>query len=131
MRKKTKPITTKNLLLKIASLFFGFCFWYLFMQQHVHTVIAPICFHDLPEDVIIDAPENVEIVLRSKNLTFHEHDHENIAVHIDGQSLNKGNNSIALTEQHLFLAEHVSLLSSTPSTILVYIHEKQTEHKKT
>jgi len=130
MRKKAKPITTKNLLLKGASLFFGFCFWYIYIHQHIHTVIAPISFDDLTEEMSVDAPEHVEIVIRSKDVIFSEHDKENLAVHIDGHTLKPGKNSITLTEKHLFLPEHVSLLSSTPSTILVYVTDN-TKHKKT
>jgi len=115
-----------NLTLKLLSLFFGFTFWYLFMHQHTESeqIKVPLSFHDIPDGIIIDAPETVDITVYGKWADFHYLDYENLAIHIDASKLKKGPNRVSLSKEYLFLPEQLTLLKSSPSTILIVVHEK-------
>jgi len=129
---RQNPRKSKNFLLKLVSLLFGFAFWYLFTheQQSYQQIAVPISFHDIPSDFLIKAPETIEITIRGKRIDLHNLNAESLAFHINAGSLKKGKNSLSLSTDHLFLPDHVSLLNYSPSTILVYVHDKQNQGKK-
>lgn len=129
---KQNPKKSRNLLLKLISLIFGVACWYIVMheQDNYQQMNVPISFHDIPSNVIIKAPEMVEITVRGKRIDLHNLDTEALAFHIDARLLKKGNNNLSLSPDQLFLPDHVSLLNCSPSTILVYMHDEQNQEEK-
>lgn len=103
------------------------------MYQHTQyqQFRIPLSFHDIPEDLTINAPESVDITLHGKRVDFHYLDHDSLAVHIDASKLKKGENCIKLSEQQFFLPEPLKLLNISPSTILIFIQEKTKERNST
>jgi len=126
MKRKNKQ-NNKHILLRLISLIFGFMCWYVFMhQQDVdRQVRIPISFHNIPQNMAIIAPEIAAITVRGKRIDIHALDPNTNSFHIDATSLKKGNNQLLLSADKIFLPNQVSLLNSSPSTILVYMHEKQ------
>jgi hypothetical protein len=122
-----KRMKNNNILLKLASLMFGFAFWYLCMHHTTgyQQLLVPLSFHDIPNNVVIDAPETVAITVRGNRAVFHTLDREVLVFHINASNLNKGENTIRLSDQPLFLPEQLRLLNCSPSTILVYVHDKK------
>lgn len=126
MNLKKNLLTGSSIPLKLLSLFFGFSFWYLFMQKNhdYQQLIVPISFYNIPSDVIISAPEMATITVNGKRIDIYTLDTNALAFHINARLLKKGKNSISLLADQLFLPDHVSLLSCSPSTILVYVDER-------
>jgi hypothetical protein len=133
MNLKKNLLTGSNLPLKLLSLFFGFSFWYLFMQKYDdhQQLTVPISFYNIPSDVIISSPEMATITVHGKRIDIRTIDMSELAFHINAQLLKKGKNSISLLADQLFLPDHVSLLSSSPSTILVYVDERSEQTTST
>ena len=125
--KRQRNRDKNTFLLKVVSLIFGMTAWYIIINYQYQSLqfIVPVSFHDIPENTIISAPETVEITLRGKRNELKNIDSETICFHIDAKKLKKGNNKIIITKDHLFIPDHVSLLNSLPSTILVCMREKQ------
>jgi hypothetical protein len=127
MKTKNNLCRTNLLLLKLISLLFGFAFWYLFIHQQIgyEQRVIPLCFHDLPPDLLIKAPEIIQITVRGKRTDLYSLENNNLAFHIDARKLKKGNNTITLQDHQLYLPEHLTLLSCSPSTILVCVYDKK------
>ena len=127
MKQKNRMHINSTIPIKLVSLLFGFAFWYLFMQQQTQyrQIAVPLCFHDMPASITIEAPEIAEITVSGKRSDFTSLDTDTLAFHIDASRLKKGDNNIPLTAYQFFLPDQIRLLSSTPSSILVYVHDKQ------
>ncbi|TET06515.1 hypothetical protein E3J79_01575 [Candidatus Dependentiae bacterium] len=131
MNPKKNLLTGSSIPLKLLSLFFGFSFWYIFIQEYhdYQQVMVPISFYNISSDVIISAPEMATITVHGKRIDIHTLDTSTLAFHFNAQLLKKGKNSIPLLADQLFLPDHVSLLNCSPSTILVYVDKtSEQEH---
>ena len=120
------PHRWNGIILKVVSLIFGCAFWYMFMQHQVgfHQFSVPVCFHDVPEDISIEAPELIDIIIRGKQSELKKLKKTPLAFHVDAHQLKKGKNNIHLSKKYLFLPEQFRLLNHSPSTILVYVNKK-------
>ncbi len=107
----------------------GFGCWYIVLHQHYQYrhIMIPISFDNIPDNMTLSAPELAEITVHGKRNDLCSLEHEGISFHIDAQALKIGKNNVSLYHEHLFLPEYISLLNCTPSTILVYMHEKPSQ----
>jgi hypothetical protein len=128
MNLKKNPLKGSNLPLKLLSLFLGFSFWYFFIQKYDEhqQLTIPISFYNIPHDVVISSLEMATITVQGKRTDINTIN-TTTAFHINAQLLKKGKNRISLLADQLFLPDHVSLLSCSPSTILVYVNERSNQ----
>ena len=127
MKQKNRMSTNSTITIKVISLLFGFAFWYLFMQQQTQyrQISVPLCFYDIPAYITLEAPELAEITVSGKRSDFTLLDSDTLAFHIDASILKKGNNTISLNAYQLSLPDQIKLLNCAPSSILVYVRDKQ------
>ncbi|KKP35801.1 MAG: hypothetical protein UR26_C0002G0101 [candidate division TM6 bacterium GW2011_GWF2_32_72] len=115
-----------NSTLKIASLFIGYSFWFIFSQNHKTNVsqTIPVCFYNIDEQTEIESPENLQITLNSNRQNFYSLDTKALALHIDAKDLKEGPNLVHVGGENLFLPEQIKLVQCSPSNLMIYIKHK-------
>lgn len=115
----TKSHPLNNLSLKILALVFGYTLWKSMSEAHKVEVSmrAPISFYN-EHGLVIDCPESVAVTLFAKRHAISQLTRD-IALHIDANTLEEGENSIAINEKNLLLPDTVKLLNCTPQRLLV------------
>lgn len=108
---------SKNITLKAIALFFGYHIWLSISsyQNASHTLTVPICIYNKKKETIISTPETVAITLQGKRKYLRlAMMHNDLCIHIDGNSLHLGDQYIIPTAHHLLLPEEISISLSTP-----------------
>ncbi len=110
-----------NIPLKVISLTLGYTFWYIFSSSHVGSlwVTVPLTFYNIPTTHSIVGPETVTVRIAGKRSEIRTLDFENIAIYVDAQSLKKGRNCLAITEEQLFLPSSIKLVHYCPSNPII------------
>lgn len=121
----------KNAPLKIVSLMLGYGFWHLFGSTHLitswHTI--PLTFYNTTNSFSIDAPETVYVQLKGTRTHISYLDEKNLAIHIDGNTLNIGNNCLDITNHDLLLPASIKMIDYRPTNIIVRVsHATSTQH---
>ena len=119
-----KNALLSNKTLKVVSLIIGTSLWLVFSQSHTTTITldVPISFYAPPNDHKIDSPEQVKVTLSGRRSDLYALDLRNLALHIDGQSLQQGPNNLEVSPTTLFLPEQIKLVHWFPSNVVVTVH---------
>lgn len=113
-----KHTIANNLTIKIFSLIIGYCLWSFLGNIFIQTrsVKVPVCFYNVPENKEISAqPELVAIQIQGKRADLKTCN--DLALHVNAESLLLGEHKIAPCEEQLFLPKTVNLLHYSPCTI--------------
>lgn len=121
---------TNNQLLKISSIIFGYAFWIMLAQvQTIELNIKlPISFYNLPANLKINSPENIQVNLSGKRSDFYNLDITKLAVHINLEHISKdGNYNINVTPENIFLHNKIKLLNYVPANFMIEICNKESQ----
>lgn len=126
MLTKSKKNLSRNCLLKVSALIFGYAFWLILAQDQIVqiTPVIPLSFY-MPENSFkIVAPSELTVALSGKRLDLQKLDLQNIGAHIDTSNLTKpGVYNIQITTEHIFLPSYVKLLYYFPVMINLELSE--------
>lgn len=116
-----KKALFKNFNLKLLSVLIGYGLWHITSQSLIieHTFTVPVAFYNVGNKTI-KSPEQVSITLRGKrkilrNIARH------LALHLDASQLTPEQTTLAVTKEHLFLPDNVSLVHYTSTDSLIHI----------
>ncbi len=119
----TKLITNKYNL-AISSTIIGFCFWYFLSTMRPHEIMIkiPLSFYgEKSETCIIDTFESITVCLKGLKKDFYNLQFNNLAIHINADTLQEGKNNISISSEHLFLPHEIKLINCKPSNIVVVV----------
>jgi hypothetical protein len=107
--------------LKAIALILGYSFWYMFAQGHTISVWLniPFSFYAVPTDMSIDAPEAITVNLVGKRTDLYNLEQEQLAIHINAQTLTSGPQQISITTETLFLPETIKVVHYKPSNLII------------
>ncbi len=116
-----KKAVFKNFNLKLLSLVIGYGLWHITSQSLVieHTYTVPVAFYNAQHKTI-QSPEQITITLKGKRKTLRMLA-QNLAFHIDASTITPDQTTIAVTKEHLFLPDNVSLVHYTPTDSLIHV----------
>lgn len=122
-----KNLLSNNLILKTSALALGCVIWFLLNQHQYKTTCLniPICLYNEPVDSTIQMPETITVTLAGKLIDLALINPAQLAVHIDGSSLNQSTNIIMLNDTNLFLPEPIKLLHWSPLPLQICLTDKQ------
>lgn len=105
-----------NLFLKTTSLIIASLLWMLLSVDHKTsvTLTIPVLFYHT-ENLIIEAPETISVKISGLRKDFYRLARP-LALHIDGNALKEGTQSLSVESSLLFLPETITLIKSTPQT---------------
>ncbi len=105
-----------NLVLKCMALIIGGSLWLMISSLHTTTlwVELPISFYNQHDNLVINAPETIQIQLSGNRSALRAIDTGNLAVHIDAQELHNGKNPLELHAHNLFLPDLISVVNYCP-----------------
>lgn len=128
MARNFKTALTSNITLKLFSIILGYSTWYLLGYTHTITIekTVPLSFYGIQEQSSLQAPETVTLQLAGKRAHLRDLESSELAIHIDGQALKAGKNSITISNEELFLPNSIKLVHYTPTTITVYLNNADT-----
>lgn len=114
----------KNIPITFFSFLFGYSYWHLYSQNQsiCKNITVPISFYNLSYNkIILDAPEFITVSFEGKRKDFYRYDFDNLACHINGETLNNGTNYINLDEKSFFLPNtlHINYVSPFPCTVKI------------
>lgn len=114
-----KSSLLNNLTIKITSLIIGYSIWAFFSQSYtVHKwVTIPVCYYNTHDKIIKTTPEFLKIKLagKRKDLALCN----DLAFHVDAQSLASNEQIIVPNENSLFLPTGVKLLYCSPFKVSI------------
>lgn len=84
----------------------------------------PLCFSELPDNYIINAPEKIAVTLSAQRSDLYALDRTSLSAHININKLLPGKHGIVLTEHHLFLPKNIALTNYKPINLCITIIEK-------
>lgn len=119
-----KTVITTRYILKISAFILGFSFWYILSQSRPIEITStiPLTFYGnnvLPEQ--LETLDTVNICIKGYKADFYDLDFENLAVHINADTLHIGKNYIQVLHENLFLPHHIKLLHCNPSNVVVIV----------
>lgn len=123
MASLTKLLTNKYNLV-INSTILGFCFWYSLstMRPIEITLKVPLTFYgENAEKYNLETIESIKICLKALKKDFYNLQFNNLAIHLNIDTLHAGENHISITSEHLFLPEEIKLINYKPSNIAVIV----------
>jgi hypothetical protein len=131
MAVKLRNLLTSNLPLKALSLIFGYTIWYVLGYTHSITIekTVPLSFYATNRMWAIDAPETITVHLSGKRAHLRTLNYDELAVHIDGQTLNEGKNIVMISNETLFLPNSIKLVHYIPTTVTAHVREQVGEIK--
>ena len=111
-----------TLFLKATSLVLGFLLWNTMSDLFMHRtwVTVPICFYAAGTKSL-SAPQTISLELEGKPSHLKKLDKNNLAIHIDAQSLQPGANQVSITQDLLHMPTSIQLLTAIPQKIVVYV----------
>lgn len=114
----------KNIPFTFFSCVFGYGYWHLCSQnQHIcKSITVPISFYNLScNKIILDAPELITVSFEGKRKDIYMHSFDNLACHVNGETLVNGINYINLNENSFFLPNtvHINQISPFPCTVKI------------
>jgi YbbR domain-containing protein len=123
MKAVLKKLLLANLPLKLISLTLGYAFWCMLSQTHVATreFSVPLTFYNVPEQLIVQAPESVRVTLVGKRIDFWNLDRKALAAHIDLTGKQTGDHPITICAADLFLPDTIKVVHYAPSNISVQL----------
>lgn len=121
-----KKILNNNAPLKVFSLVLGYMVWSIFSSGNTTTIQkeVPLCFYNIPENYLINAPETIHITLAGTRAHLYSLNIQALAIHLDARTMQQGSNPIHLTKDTLFLPDSLKLVHYTPSPCIVEITKK-------
>jgi len=114
-----------NKTIKIVSLIIGYSLWSYLGQiyQIDKWVTAPICYYNVPEDMVINASQEkltVHLTGKREDIKYCS----DLGLHIDASKLCEGQQLIIPDDQMLFLPKTVKMVHFTPLKISITISKK-------
>ncbi len=114
----------KNIPITFFSCMFGYGYWHLCSQnQYIcKSITVPVSFYNLScNKTILEAPELITVSFEGKRKDLYMHDFDNLACHINGETLNNGTNYINLNEKLFFLPKtiHINHVSPFPCAVKI------------
>jgi hypothetical protein len=77
-------------------------------------VEVPISFYNQSEETTIHAPEMVSLQLAGYYAQLRQLDNQQLAIHIDAQTLHDGKNPLIIHRENLFLPDSISVVNYSP-----------------
>jgi diadenylate cyclase len=95
-------------------------------QGGVQTVMAPVKFHNLPENLVLknDLPAELEVQLKSLSAIFTQSGKMDVSADLDLSRLHEGLNSIAVDNKAFQLPLGVSVVKIAPAVIKVVAEKR-------
>ncbi len=105
-----------NIVLKCMALIIGCSLWLMVSSLHTSTlwVEVPVSFYNQHDNIIIHAPNTIQIQLSGSHSAIRTINYNNLAVHIDAQELHDGKNPLELHAYNLFLPDLISMVNYSP-----------------
>ncbi len=109
--------------LKVSSLILGFLLWSTVSELFTRSlwVAVPLSFYNTNEGTKISAPETVNIELSGKRSHMKQIDKKTLALHIDAQSLQLGENHLTITREQLLMPPSISVATVIPQKVVVQV----------
>lgn len=128
MKAIIKNALLNNLTLKVISLILGYSFWQSCSNtQTVHTTFTiPVCFYNTAETHKLEAPDHIEVTLQATRAQLNDLNIDDLAVHIDTQTLHAGPNALNVCNDTLLLPSSVKLVHYTPTNVVVTVNQADT-----
>lgn len=123
MRPEGQPNKLNTLSLKILALVFGYSLWNTMSEPYkkLVTLQAPVSFYQ-SQGKIIEGPDTVTVSISAPRKELYQLT-KHLAVHIDAQNLQEGNNLVKLGTEHLLLPESVNLITCFPEAVTVIVQK--------
>ena len=127
MKTVLKTLLINNAPIKLTSIIFGYTFWCIFSASHTASqrLNIPLCFYNLSDSDIIEAPEKLSITISGKRTDLWNLDSKKLAAHIDMQGKKLGHHPITITAADLFLPETIKLVHYSPSNATINLTNKK------
>jgi len=117
-----------NILPKFVTLTIVLICWFMInaRQGGIQTVMAPVKFHNLPENLVLKdgLPAEIEVQLKSLSAVFSDSSRTDVAADLDLSRLHEGVNSIAVDHNSFQLPLGVSVVKVTPAVIKVVAEKR-------
>jgi hypothetical protein len=121
-----KAVLTNNLILKLCALSLGYGIWFITSQTRIalFSLVVPLCLDNKPDDWDISGPTHIKISLKAPRTDLALIDTSNLGVHIDCSKLHRGNNSITVHEENLYIPGSVHLIDYNPAPLTLVVSTK-------
>lgn len=118
-----KNSLTQNAVIKIISFFIGYGIWISLAQSQTTDLwlTVPLCFYGTEKK--ISAPDTLLIHIAGKRNNLYTIDPQQLAIHINTDSLREGPNCLTIKNSELLLPETINLLNWFPSNVTVTVFE--------
>ena len=99
------------------ALILGLSFWLMFCQSYRSTAwfTVPVLFY--PQADGITAPETIDVCIGAQRSALW--DMQNLAVHINAQTVEPGNNTIAISTEELLLPPQFDVIATKPAKLVI------------
>ena len=116
-----------SLVRKVGAVLIGVTLWSLVNTLHeaTLTVEVPLCFFNLEDNLVLSAPEKVQVILSGSRSSLRALDLATLAAHVDA-SKNLRRGGVILNAKHLLLPRGIKLLSYNPINLTVSVQKKTT-----
>jgi hypothetical protein len=113
-----RNILMNNTTLKLIAIGIGYTVWSLLGAVHYTTqsFTVPLCFYNVPDNISIQAPEEISVQIAGYRNELHTLRSQDIAAHYDAQTLHRGTYTYRFGQENFFLPSTVSVVHCTPST---------------
>ncbi len=114
-----------SLVRKVGAVLIGVTLWSLVNTLHeaTLTVEVPLCFFNLEDNLLLSAPEKVQVILSGSRSNLRALDLTTLAAHVDASKiLRRG--GVILNAKHLLLPRSIKLVSYNPINLTVSVQKK-------
>lgn len=121
-----KHFLTSNAFFKCTSLYFGYMLWSAISSFSGTTmsIDIPLCFYNVPQNIMLSAPESINVEIQGKKNKLVYIHKKTIAAHIDAQSFQSGPYAIKIENDNLHLPADIKVSRCSPHNIVVYAQKK-------
>ncbi|MDP3788268.1 MAG: hypothetical protein Q8Q60_03015 [Candidatus Chromulinivorax sp.] len=111
--------------IKINACLIGYGLWIIFSQHQIITtkVQAPLCFYKTADDVMIIAPDTIDLIITGSKKSLQRFDAYHSAIHLNASHLQDGFNHVLLQKENLFLPDEINLVSLVPSSVQIQLQK--------
>ena len=127
MKLSLRTILENNLILKLCALIFGVSFWIMFgsLFNKSYDFTVPISFYGNSHTKVTQAPESITIRVTGNRVDIQNLDLTALALHINLDELEAGDQVIDVTQEKLFLPNNIKLVHWFPSNPIITIAKMQ------
>ncbi len=115
-----KMFAKKNVTIKCLSIILGVFFWFIFSydKMNIGWYKLPIVVYN-GQELEYEGPEYIWAQLSGKRADLIHLDMKNLALYIDTDRLNLGQNMIEVSWDAMFLPSTINVLDSSPNNIII------------